>query len=835
MNKVIKKIVFTCFLVVSIFFFVTGVKANDISRIDMDIYIDANGNATVTEVWKAYLNSGTQGYKKYSELGNSSISNFTVSDDSGQEYESLPSWNVNASFNSKAYKSGINEISDGVELCWGISNYGNRQYTLKYNISNFVKQYTDTQGIYTNFLDLDLSVSKVTVTIRSDIKFSLENSRIWAFGYNGTINFVDGKIVLDSGGNLSKQQYMVGLVRFNSNIFDTTNKVNKSFDEDYNSAMKDVDKGEYTSKNSIKSIDMDVYIDASGNATVTETWKTYLNKGTEGYRKYTKLGNSSISNFTVSDDSGQEYESLPSWNVNASFNSKAYKSGINEISDGVELCWGISNYGNRQYTLKYNISNFVKQYTDTQGIYTNFLDLDLSVSKVTVTIRSDIKFSLENSRIWAFGYNGTINFVDGKIVLDSGGNLSKQQYMVGLVRFNSNIFDTTNKVSKSFDEDYNSAMKDVSDSSGNNNSSLNSKPRKKYNILNFLLSPNALFIIPAILWIIFDILGKKKGKTWVWGSKRKSGELNFGQYGRTLPSDTQINYWREIPCNKDLERAYWVCYQYSVVSNETLKQGIIGAILLKWIKNGYVTVSKTKKGLFSFKDNNYAINFKNMTHADNEIENELFDMLVSASGFNRILEAKEFSKWSKKNYQKVNSWFSNIIYEEQSNLEQQGLITSKTEETAGMFGSARTINVKNVNPQLREDAIQMKGLKKFLLDFSMMPERPYFEVHIWEEYLIFAQLLGIADKVEEQFSKLYPNFNQVSLLNTAVTTVVIRNMSEICYEGVQYGVARAAERARRESLFSNDYSGSDRDSGGGGSSYDSGGSSAGGSSGGGFR
>ena len=60
-------------------------------------------------------------------------------------------------------------------------------------------------------------------------------------------------------------------------------------------------------------------------------------------------------------------------------------------------------------------------------------------------------------------------------------------------------------------------------------------------------------------------------------------------------------------------------------------------------------------------------------------------------------------------------------------------------------------------------------------------------------------------------------------------------MSEICYEGVQYGVARAAERARRESLFSNDYSGSDRDSGGGGSSYDSGGSSAGGSSGGGFR
>ena len=43
-----------------------------------------------------------------------------------------------------------------------------------------------------------------------------------------------------------------------------------------------------------------------------------------------------------------------------------------------------------------------------------------------------------------------------------------------------------------------------------------------------------------------------------------------------------------------------------------------------------------------------------------------------------------------------------------------------------------------------------------------MPEREYFEVEIWEEYLIFAQLLGIADKVEKQFKKLYPDFNEIA-------------------------------------------------------------------------
>ena len=37
-----------------------------------------------------------------------------------------------------------------------------------------------------------------------------------------------------------------------------------------------------------------------------------------------------------------------------------------------------------------------------------------------------------------------------------------------------------------------------------------------------------------------------------------------------------------------------------------------------------------------------------------------------------------------------------------------------------------------------------------------MHEKKFIEVHVWNEYLMFAELLGIADKVKEQFSKLYP-------------------------------------------------------------------------------
>ena len=575
------------------------------------------------------------------------------------------------------------------------------------------------------------------------------------------------------------------------------------------------------SANSIKNIDMDVYIDNNGNAVITEVWKTNLTEGTEGYKTYKNMGNSKISNFSVVDETGKEYETLSSWNTNASFNSKAYKSGVHYITDGVELCWGISSYGNKTYTLKYNVSNIVTKYTDTQGIYFNFINLDQNIANAKISIHSEHPFLLENSRIWGFGNDGTINFVDGNIVLESGGKLSSSQYMVALVRFESNLFNTTNISDKSFDDIYDSAMSDVNDS--------------KLGFFSTIISILFFIILNPFGWIlllvVFLVLKKVKGKPWIYGAGKQSGYLDFGPAGNLLPFDDKIEYWREIPCNKDLERAYWVASKYNVVLEKTLKQGIIGAILLKWIKDGQVTVSKTRKGLFSFRDNNYAINLNDVINIDNKIENDLLKMLKSAAGMNNILEAKEFEKWCKKNYSKINNWFSTFLKNEQTELENQGLITDSIKETDARFGRKKTINVKKVSQELFEDAIHLKGLKKFLLDYSLMPEREYFEVHIWEEYLIFAQLLGIADKVEEQFSKIYPKFNEESVLNMDITTIAIREMIDIGFEGIEKGIESERRRAERRER----YSGSDSDSGGGGSSYSGGGSSAGGSSGGGFR
>jgi len=578
--------------------------------------------------------------------------------------------------------------------------------------------------------------------------------------------------------------------------------------------------------NSIGSIDMDVYIDADGNAHITEVWNASLSQGTEGYRAYSGLENSSIYDFSVTDDTGRVYENIGIWDVNASFDNKAYKCGVNYIGGGLELCWGISEYGDRVYTLTYIISDFVIQCADSQVVYFNFLNLDQSIGQANIKIRSDIEFSVENSKIWAFGYNGTILFneEDGSIVLDSGGSLSTSQYMVALVKFeDAELFNTSNISDKSFDDIYNEALvgvpKEELDPDYNqpgNNYSNGGISRVLDTVIPALCTIG--WIVPFVLIFVFQA---KRGGL----SGSKSDAFDFGPEGKTLPLENDIPYWREIPCNKDLAIAHWVADKYIIATESTLRKGIVGAILLKWIKQGFITLTQTKKRLFSIKDNNYAIDFNNMVTADNDYEIKLLGLLREASGSDYILEAKEFEKWCKRNYMRMEQWFEQASKYGTSVLETSGLITVSSQEVAGVFGIKRTVTTRHVNPSMKTEAIRLRGLKKFLLEFSLIHEKEHFEVHIWEEYLIFAQLLGIADKVEEQFSKLYPNFNQVSKLNTEFTTVAMRNFAFIGYQGMVVGRQRADSYS----------SGGGFSGGGGGGSFSGGGGSSGGSSGGGFR
>ena len=180
-----------------------------------------------------------------------------------------------------------------------------------------------------------------------------------------------------------------------------------------------------------------------------------------------------------------------------------------------------------------------------------------------------------------------------------------------------------------------------------------------------------------------------------------------------------------------------------------------------------------------------------------------------------MLEAKEFEKYCTKNPQKIFKWFDKVLNNETKKLREKGLITDTNQKALIIFKEKLSI----VDSSIKEDAIKLKGLKNFLEEFSRIDDKEAIEVKLWEYYLIYAQILGIADKVEKQFKKLYPE-----LLETKLSEYTYNDL--IMMRGLTASLTKSVTIAR-----ANDYT-----SGGGGFSSSGGGGGAfGSSSGGGFR
>ena len=180
-----------------------------------------------------------------------------------------------------------------------------------------------------------------------------------------------------------------------------------------------------------------------------------------------------------------------------------------------------------------------------------------------------------------------------------------------------------------------------------------------------------------------------------------------------------INYTREIPNWVNLETAYSSLYYNSNIKKKELKKGIIGAFLLKWYYNDNIIITNSSNSVFN-------IDLKDDSFEKTKREQELYDMLKQAAGSNNTLDSNELKTWSKKNINAMELWYSRLLF-------------------------------NSFESDLKQEAEILLGLKNFLLDYSLIDERSNIEVKVWESYLIYAQLLGITDKVNAEFKKLYPD------------------------------------------------------------------------------
>lgn len=550
----------------------------------------------------------------------------------------------------------------------------------------------------------------------------------------------------------------------------------------------------FVKANSISSISMDIFIDDNGDALVTETWNANVNSGTEGYHPYFNVGNSNFIMESASMD-GESYEIIYDWDINKSLSEKAYKAGIYKTGNEIDLCYGLSSYGMHTYEFKYKITNFVLGLADADMVYWTLFPYDFSAipNNVYIKIYSNFEYN-SNLDVWGYGnYGGTAYVYDGYIEMNSPDTLSKDQYMTILVKFPKGTFNTTNISNNEFEYYHNMA----------NEGSKRYKNKKGIKTLAHfveIICQILLYGIPVIIGVIVAI-----------NYKRTRDIYDFGITGNKIRDD--VPNFRDIPCNKDLFRAYFIANKYNI---STKKENMLGALLLKWLKDGNVKVEKIEKQqFFGPKIIDNIIFIKRPENI--ELEKEMYDWMYEASKDGK-LEENEFKKWCKKSYSAILNWFDDIIDYEQKQLINEGKIKIEVDDTK----HCKTTRYV-VDPSLMLEAETIQGLKKYLKKFTLIKEKEPIEVHLWNEYLIFAQMFGIAKEVAKQFEKLYPEISKyMSEYGYDYNTMYfLYNVSNTGMKSANSAKARAESYSSGGGGFS---------SGGGG-----GGSFGGGGGGGGFR
>ncbi len=504
----------------------------------------------------------------------------------------------------------------------------------------------------------------------------------------------------------------------------------------------------------IRDIDITVELQEDGSAWITQRWDVQAPSSTGWTEWYVPIGN--LGDMTVSDlsvsENGQPFESVGDrWDVDWSRSRKAGKCGIVRKRDGVELCWGLGEYGDHRWSARFKLNGLVQALDDADAFNFMFVNPGLAAEPQHVRVVISPAFecpqwTTDNTKVWGFGYYGDINVRGGNVVAESAEAFEYRSKLIALVRFDKGIFRPAVVRGGAFDDMLQAAL---------DGSSYGADDDFPWYIA--LLS--ALAVLLPIIFLIYAGIASALGY----------------KYKKSLFGKQKITEWyRDIPVEGDLFAAFYALEYGKRFAVQPSAKNLIGALFLRWILDKHITVvadpKSTKRVNLSFADD---------TSFPNDVEDTLYRYARAASGDNLILEKNEFERWSRKNYAKMTAWPDRAKARGKNWFHVKHYFvrgTQTTEEGA-------------------REACHVIEFKNFLKDFTLSNQRGAVEVGLWKDYLVFAQLYGIADKVAEQFKKLYPAEFQEVVQNTGLDTYtmlyVINHTNAISTSALQSAYAKA--------------------------------------------
>lgn len=430
-------------------------------------------------------------------------------------------------------------------------------------------------------------------------------------------------------------------------------------------------------------------------------------------------------------------------------------------SEGIEILSYQPSVYKRASLVTYTLKDLVVVHNDIAELAHDFIGTDYQEDISNLIIRINLPSSSKELRIFSHGpLNGKNRIIDDKSVEITYETLDKENAVDGRVVFDKSIVPNATKKSN---VDGLGKILEVEKERANYANKLREAARKREKMLQ------TLAIIMEILlgiWLIglIVIVYKFYNKN----DKEYRSEFN-GKYFRDFPEEytpSTVSYLM----NKS-------------INNLSFNAGILDLIRKKAITIEEVTIDK--KGLFKNKQQKDYKLSRNMNFNLDTLstsEKKLFNLLIGTVGNGDYVilgDMKEFSKDydnAKRLISGYDSWryaceleaeteeFYENTKKEKTNCILYSLIFIPITFLALLCGSnmgrvllmdlfgilaiiyfsSATKRTKKGNEQYHK----WKGLKNFLADFGRLDEKDLPEIKLWERYLVYATMFGLAAKVQ---------------------------------------------------------------------------------------
>ncbi len=467
--------------------------------------------------------------------------------------------------------------------------------------------------------------------------------------------------------------------------------------------------------NQVERLATDVALEQDGSAHVTQVFAAQTDEGTEFYMDRLTSGGLTYANFAVADENGPYALTADDrWDVDASFTEKAGRCGLVNIDGGVELCWGITDYGTHTYTVSYDIGGLAGGYSDADGLLYRFIDPDQSVfptnADLIIRMADGTPLTQDNCGIWAFGFEGQIQFENGIIHAWTDSPLEGGQYLTAMVQLQSGLLQPQRVEEGSFQTVKDAAFQ------GSDYTEAADEPLTAMDIVWMVVS------LAAICGGIFGIFALLRAR------KRAKAKKQLAK----------IDYFRDAPNGGDLN----VSYALGLGLKSCTDESYLAARVLR-----LVTLGSLEPELEPGKKNRASMRFVREPHNGDPFDEALYTFLQAAAGADGVLRDSELEDFC---YDDRHAKTLSDMLE--SSGHQGELTLSRT----GCLKGNKCRRAKDLTPRGQQQRNELLGLKRYLLDFSLLAERDVKETFLWQEYMVYAALLGVAKQVMEQLRQLYP-------------------------------------------------------------------------------